>query len=454
MRQLYDRMPGDTRYFGSYDFTSPTIVLRDPELIKEITIKHFDHFTDHATYTSSDNVDPLLSKIIFYYRGDKWRDYRAVMSASFTGSKMKGMFNLINQCAINLKDYLHGEIQQEVMAIDTKDLFARYTTDVIASAAFGITVNSLVNRQDEFYEWGKQTTDIGVFVLLKLFIMAKLPFLARLLGIRVFSEKMTNYFTEIIRNNVEAREKHSINRPDMIQLMIEARDNPINGVTMDIEEMTSQAFTFFLAGFHTVSTTMCFVAHFLAGNPEVQETLISGIEQRRDALCDEATGYETIKDFHYLEACVNEALRMYSPNPGMDRVCTKRFQLPPIVPGGESFVVEPGMGLWIPYAGIHRDERYFERPEEFRPERFLDCDGKLVMKATDSTVFTPFGSGPRICLAHRFAMLEVKVAIVHLLMVARLLPSEKTPDPIRLNKEMIRVAPENGFWLNLKLREN
>lgn len=451
MRAMYNELPA-AKYCGAYNCLGPMIILRDPELIKEITIKHFDHFTDHMSYLS-DELDPLFSKNLFFLRGNKWRDYRAVLSATFTGSKMKNTFNLINQCAINLREFLHRETQGGGVAIDTKDLFARYTTDVIASFAFGITIDCMKHRDSEFFKLGKTATAFTFWQFMKMFLAGAFPKLARVFRIHVVDPRITDFFTNLIAENVETREKRGIARPDMLQLMIQARDDPKNGVKMDIAEMTAMAYGFFFGGFDTVSTAMSLVAHLLAHHPQVQEKLSREIDERYEALCDESTGYETLREFHYLEACVNEAMRMYPPNPAMDRLCTKAFELPPALPGQKPFVVEPGAILWIPYVGIHNDERYFDQPEEFRPERFLDSDGKLKIKATDSSTFTPFGSGPRICIAHRFAMLEVKLVIVHLLRLSRLLPSEKTPDPIRLSKRKLQLVPENGFWLKLKLRD-
>lgn len=82
------------------------------------------------------------------------------------------------------------------------------------------------------------------------------------------------------------------------------------------------------------------------------------------------------------------------------------FLLNPAVPdGGDPFIVEPEMVVWIPIAGIHYDSKYHVEPEKFRPERFLDSKGDLTWKITDTTTFMPFGIGPRICIARRFALL-------------------------------------------------
>lgn len=449
IRWLYKQFPG-AKYFGTYEFTNPQIFIKDVELIKDITVKNFDNFTDHFAVTS--DFDPLFSKNLFSLRGQTWREYRAVLSPSFTGTKLKSMFILINNCALNLREFLLSETKRGV-PIDTKDLFTRYTNDVIASAAFGITVNSFKDRDNEFFKVGKEATTFTFWQIFKFLLARSVPIVAKVFELKVVKPKISNYFISIVKSNVEQREKHGITRPDMIQLMIQARDDPNNGVKMDVIDMTAQAFIFFAAGFDTISTAMCFTAHLIAAHPQVQGKLLRELEQRYEAICDESNGYEALKDFHYLDAVVNEALRMYPPNPINDRMCTKRFELPPAVPGGKPFVVEPGTMIGLPVVGVHYDERYYEEPEKFKPERFLDSDGKLTIKVTDSQFFLPFGSGPRICIAHRFAMLEIKLVIAHLLALTHLSPSDKTPSPIIPTTRTFQLMPDNGFWLNLELRD-
>jgi cytochrome P450 family 9 len=48
-----------------------------------------------------------------------------------------------------------------ILAVEMKDLFTRFTNDVIATSAFGIQCDSLNNPKNEFYEMGRDVTDLG-----------------------------------------------------------------------------------------------------------------------------------------------------------------------------------------------------------------------------------------------------------------------------------------------------
>lgn len=450
VRWLYDQVPPDYKYYGFYDFTTPTIMLKDPDLIKDITVKYFDNCTDHTAFTI-DELDPLFSKNLFALRGQKWREFRAMLSPSFTASKLKGMFNLINKCALDFKEYLRKE-NNESVPIDTKDLFTRYTNDVIATAAFGISMNSLRERDNEFYQLARKCTTFDASANLKLFTIQLLPWVARIFRLRVVHKKISDYFINLIDSNIKTRQAQGITRPDMIQLMMQANEERKNDEKLDIVEMTAQAFIFLFGGFESTATTLCFVAHQVAAHPEVQERLYEEIKDKYSAINNDGTGYDALRDFHYLDAVISETLRMFPAAQMSDRVCTKSFELPAAEPGGKPFVVKRGTVFWLPIAGIHYDQQYHEEPEKFNPERFLDSDGSLKVKITDSPMYMPFGAGPRICIAHRFAMLEIKLIITHLLALYQLLPSDKTPSPIECSKKVFQMIPDNGFWLHLKPR--
>lgn len=72
--------------------------VRDPELIKQLTIKDFDHFPDHFSIFDEE-MDPLMANSLVMMKGQKWRDMRATLSPAFTGSKMRQMFVLVNVLA-------------------------------------------------------------------------------------------------------------------------------------------------------------------------------------------------------------------------------------------------------------------------------------------------------------------------------------------------------------------
>ena len=119
-------------------------MLSDPEIIKHITVKDFDHFIDHRTFfpTDDDKKDiPMFSRSLIGLKGQKWRNMRSTLSPAFTGSKMRQLFQLIVECGEEMVESVKAEtINHKKYVPEMKDLFHRFTNDVIATSAFGIKV--------------------------------------------------------------------------------------------------------------------------------------------------------------------------------------------------------------------------------------------------------------------------------------------------------------------------
>ena len=84
----------------------------------------------------------------------------------------------------------------------------------------------------------------------------------------------------------------------------------------------------------------------------------------------------------------SETLRKYPIVPILNRTCVKEYQIP-----GSDRIIEKGAQIFIPVMALHKDERYYENPEKFDPERFNEenSGGKNIVNRP----YLPFGEGPR-----------------------------------------------------------
>ncbi|KAL6425011.1 hypothetical protein ACFW04_009369 [Cataglyphis niger] len=424
---VYNYFP-DAKYCGMMEFATPVVLLRDPELIKDVLVKDFEIFHDHRNFVA-ENLDPLFSKNIFFLRGDRWREMRNTLSPSFTASKMKIMFDLVSKCSREFVNYLvdHPEL---CVAIETKQIFRRYTTDVIATTAFGISVNSMKDPNNEFYTKGIETSKAfnGFLAMFKFIFM--------------------RFFKRIVGETIKIRDEQGIVRPDMIHLLMQARDKDSPSVhKMTLDDIVSQAFIFFLAGFDTSSTLMCFLAHELAVNRDIQDRVREEVQQHVDE--NNEISYESLSKITYMDMVINETLRKYPPVVFTDRFCNKNYKLPPSQPGCKSVIVESGSLMMIPVYGLHRDPKYFPDPDKFDPERFSEENKDNIVPYT----YLPFGHGPRKYIGNRFALMETKILMAHLLQKFILKRTEKTVEPVVYDKRELNPTPEGGFWIGLEKRE-
>lgn len=114
-------------FIGIFVAFQPSLVIRDPELIRAILIKDFQHFQDRGI-TIDEKNDPL-SGHLFSLGGDKWKNLRAKLSPTFTSGKLKAMFPTLVACGNPLKRFM-DEASAKGETVEVREILAQYTTNV------------------------------------------------------------------------------------------------------------------------------------------------------------------------------------------------------------------------------------------------------------------------------------------------------------------------------------
>ncbi|GJQ77405.1 hypothetical protein Trydic_g20805 [Trypoxylus dichotomus] len=468
---IYNAFPNE-RYMGIYQVWLPTLVVRDPDLIKQLTVKDFDHFLNHRAFIP-EGVDPLWNKNLFALKDTQWREMRSTLSPSFTSSKMKMIFTLISECADDFMNYFLEKGEAHVL--EMKDTFTRYTNDVIASVAFGIKCDSVRERDNVFFTMGTKATKFGPATNFKFLLYVIAPKLSKLLGIAFFPKEVTQFFFNVVMQTIQMRESQGIVRPDMLNLLLEARKNKnisdletntSNGSTCTTSkesntnkedkaakhylsdmDIVAQALVFFFGGFESVATLMSFAAYELTLNPECQRELQTEIDETLKE-CNGQLTYEAVMKMKYMDMVLSETLRKWPAAVVTDRVCSKDYTIEPIHSHEKPIHLKTGDLIWIPICGIHNDPKYYPDPEKFNPMRFSD-DNKANL---NPYTYLPFGTGPRNCIGSRFALMETKTILFYMLLKFDLNICKKTDIPIQLNKKAMQLITKNGIWIELKPR--
>jgi cytochrome P450 family 6 len=196
----------------------PALVLRDPELIKEILVKEFNTFYNRNAHTNHEK-DPL-SQNLFLLKGELWRLLRLKLSPVFTSFRLKQMFPLINTCGKQLRQYIERSDKQ----IEVKETAGKYATDVITTCAFGIESNSLMNPNAEFREFGRKIFEFSVYRSFEFMSAFMLPLVVKLMGITFFSTETTKFMRKTIWETIQEREEKKIERHDFLQLLIKLKN--------------------------------------------------------------------------------------------------------------------------------------------------------------------------------------------------------------------------------------
>lgn len=326
----------ENRIIGLFDMRKPFYSIRDPEVLKQLAVKDFDHFEDHRSFVD-EKADVMFGNSLISLKGSKWRDMRATLSPAFTGSKMRQMFELVAECADEMSTTFKTKASNSgSVDCEMKDLFSKYTNDVISSTAFGYKVNSFENPNNEFYLAGKKFMDFNTpLAAVKFLIMQTLPKLAVLLDISFTDSKVTKFFRSMVLGNIESRTKQGLFRPDMINILMNVKrgkTNEVNAVeeqnsdgfatveestvgnkvvkrVWTDDELVAQCFLFFLAGFDTSSTLLSFLTHELTVNPGIQQKLYEEVQETYKSLNGKRLTYDALQKMKYMDACISETLR-------------------------------------------------------------------------------------------------------------------------------------------------
>jgi cytochrome P450 len=187
--------------------------------------------------------------------------------------------------------------------------------------------------------------------------------------------------------------------------LLAARDE--DGSRMTDRQLRDEVMTFFLAGHETTSLLLSWTLYLLAGRPAVQARL----REEVDAAGDGSPTVADLARLPYLDAVLCETLRLYPPAWAMGRKAVADCEVAGYhVPKGGSIL----FSQWV----MHRDPRFFDDPDSFRPERWLDG----LQKRLPQYAYFPFGGGQRICIGANFAMMEAGLVLVMLLQRFRVAP--------------------------------
>ena len=461
------------KVFGYYEGDTPTLVVADPDMVRDILIKQFNTFDSRRPFLN--NLDTPFTDM-FIARGNKWKRIRSLTTPTFSAKKMKMMSPLIHQSI----DKLMNRLEQR--AKDDKDFdiygdFQCLTLDVIASTVFSYdtdTFNTTVEN-NPFLHHIQKVFDLGnpdktsMFQRAQAFLFFSFPGL--LDKIRLFlPDTLTppfGWLRELAGKMIKERQFSGEVRPDYIQLMLDSlneTDGNESGSATDTDfsedetakeirhnsktkfltfaEMQGQIVLFLAAGYETTATTLAWAAYFLALNQQVQKKMQQEIDEFFPTK-NHKINYETVQKLPYLDMVFSEVSRLaYIGQVAVQRICNETTQIGHIT-------IPKGTKVQINVADIHINPDLWgpEPVDQFVPERFLpERKGNRHPMA-----YLPFGAGPKNCIGMRFAIMEAKMALINMMLRYNVVKCDKTQVPITCNTDGVH-GPANGVYVRLTKR--
>lgn len=287
-----------------------------------------------------------------------------------------------------------------VVGFDIVKLLNCITFDVMADLAFGEPLGLL--DQSELTPWVQ-----AIFGSVQRMSISRLAREYRLLNLltRMFTPKAVIEGAHFHYNHsyerVEKRLERGIDigKPDVWKLVMEKTDDLSD---LSKRQMTANAQAFMMAGTETTATLLSGLTFLLLKHPHYMQRLQGEVR----ALKKEELNLENMARLPFLNACIQEALRVYPPAPiAFFRITPREGNMI----CGEW--IPEGTRVAVPHFAAYHHPSNFKDPDSFIPERWLPGSG---YDSDRKDTFNPFSVGPRNCIGQNLANHEMRVILAHL----------------------------------------
>ncbi len=345
----------------------------------------------HKDFHKSKIQTQFLSKYIGYglltSSGDYWLQQRRLIQPGFHREKIK---NLVSVIDLAIKDQL-----KKVSPNKELELYP-----LMNELAFEVVAKSLFDFSAE-----RETLKRLQFIIEKLqkFITTEIRQPYKKLGFYVsgkmrYHNGLVKESRDIIEAIINQRRTSDTTHDDLLQMLLDAQYE--DGSSMTNTQLIDEILILFVAGHETTANALTFTLTLLAKHKNILEKAKKEVEE---IASNTNNPLGAISNLKYLSACINESLRLYPPAWITDRVAINDTEL-------GDFYIKKGTMIGVSIYELHRNSEYWENPNDFIPERFIEKP-----EFVKADYYIPFGAGPRLCIGNNFAMFEMVLTVFEVL---------------------------------------
>jgi cytochrome P450 len=338
--------------------------------------------------------------------GELWKRQRRLASSAFTPKRIRGYASsMASVTDRGLRRLEPGAV------VRLHEVMSRLTMEVVAEVLFGAGIGEAdVRTVSSALAVMNSLLGNSVEAALRLPLWVPTPK-------HVAARQHLTSVDALVHRFIDDRRRQGVeNRDDLLSALLSAVDD--DGTRMSDTQLRDETITLFLAGHETTSLALSHAFYLLGKNPDV----LARVQAEVDTVLGGRLPTESdVPKLSLTERVIKEAMRLYPP-----AWVTGREVAQPITIAGRTIPV--GTQVIVSQWLVHRDPRWWPRPEAFDPDRFLP----ELAKTRPRFAYFPFGGGPRVCIGSHFAMLE---AVLMLALIASRFEVELLPF------EQLRFAP-------------
>ena len=355
------------------------LLLNHPDHIEDVLVNHPRKFVKGRVLQANKRV---FGRGLLTSEGDFWLRQRRLAQPAFHRARIASYAStMVEYTERLLHDWQNGEerdIHKEMM---------RLTLQIVGKTLFDADV------ERDAQEVGKSLElllELGANFRRTIFIPHWLPTPTNLR-----QERAIRQIEKVLYRIIAEKRASGRDSGDLLSMLLAAQDD--DGSRMTDQQLRDEAITLFLAGHETTANTLSWTWWLLAQNPAVEAKLHAEL---RTVLAGRAPSLDDLPKLVYTNHIITESMRLYPPAWGTARTAIEDHEI-------AGYAVPKGSGVSFAQWTVHRDARWYDAPEEFRPERW---EGDLL-KRNPKFAYFPFGGGPRQCIGNSFALMETALTL-------------------------------------------
>ncbi len=362
-------------------FRQEFIALLHPDHVQRVLVEDAGRFEQYAFEELRVEFAP---NGLIRTTGDQWHRIRSLIQPAFSPARIAAFADeIVDATAAEVDSWATGE----TVSID--ETASKLTLSVLTRTLFDLEVDG---RREVVTRAAKSINEVTDVRNPAAILPAWVPTPSK----RRYRCRMAA-FDELIEELIAERRERDEPADDLLSRLLQAADDPDTDRSLSDAELRDQLATFLFAGHETTSTALAFacwlLGHHSAAFDRVRDELASVCGDDDPTMAD-------LPELAFTGRVIKETLRLYPPA----FMLIRRPQADVVF---EEFRVPADTPVTLPQYSLHRDERFWGDPDDFRPDRFREA----VAAERPEYAYFPFGGGPRHCVGMRFAMLELKLAL-------------------------------------------
>ncbi|XP_067614781.1 probable cytochrome P450 28d1 isoform X2 [Eurosta solidaginis] len=432
-------------YVGVFLLREPQLMLLEPKMVHDVFVTSFNHFNfNYVAKLIDKRKDPLIANNPFLLSGQEWHDQRSLVSPGLTKLRIRTVYSIMQSVSSSWCEYLKHQVDKHLEdGLNGKDIGLRFTTENIASCVLGIKANSFTEQFIPIAENIKMFSENNLAFIVYTLIVGLFPNIVKVFKMKFIPTKCEDFFQSLILEALKIRIESSTIQYDFMDHLISLRQNK----NINIKELTSHTMTFLIDGLDTSATAISHCLFLLGRHQSAQKKLFEEIT--RNSINGDLS-FEKLNKLPYLDACVKESIRILPPGLWSIKTCTAPYEFNN--KHGNLVSLDFGDSVIIPIYALHHDSKYFENPDQFNPERFINQKGDKLKFFRAFGVYLGFGDGPRTCLGIHFANVQTKIAIASIVRKYRIFLNAKTKPFIKLDPKSFLAQQDGGVWIDFRDR--